>query len=236
MAGRASRPAPAAQLGRVAGQHPGLRFPSPLQREGPGQDDSLRAWALLVHGRAAFPGVSAGLCPVGRPAHAGPRSVRVAAIDDAFRNSRGAGRCFRVSGLPGSRRRRTVEPWHCGSVQRLALMPMRSPRCIWLPAGPPTRACFPPRSSPACVPKTGGGGGHVSLNDPQRRTLIAQDPEGALAVIGFAEVGPSRDDDAEAGTGELMALHVTRSRWRQEWAAHCTTPLSQRSPPGASRL
>lgn len=56
---------------------------------------------------------------------------------------------------------------------------------------------------------------HVSLNDPQRRTLIAQDAEGALAVIGFAEVGPSRDDDAEAGTGELMALHVTRSRWRQ---------------------
>ena len=41
---------------------------------------------------------------------------------------------------------------------------------------------------------------HVSLNDPQRRTLIAQDAEGALAVIGFAEVGPSRDDEQ---TGEL---------------------------------
>ena len=56
---------------------------------------------------------------------------------------------------------------------------------------------------------------HVSLNDPQRRTLIAQAGDGAPAVIGFAEVGPSRDDDAGAGTGELMALHVMQSRWRQ---------------------
>ena len=56
---------------------------------------------------------------------------------------------------------------------------------------------------------------HVSMNDPQRRTLIAQAGDGASAVIGFAEVGPSRDDDTEAGTGELMALHVMQSRWRQ---------------------
>jgi RimJ/RimL family protein N-acetyltransferase len=54
----------------------------------------------------------------------------------------------------------------------------------------------------------------VSLNDPQRRTLIAQDTDDTAAVIGFAEVGPSRDDDAEVETGELMALHVTQSRWR----------------------
>jgi ribosomal protein S18 acetylase RimI-like enzyme len=56
---------------------------------------------------------------------------------------------------------------------------------------------------------------HLSLNDPQRQALIAQDGDGAPAVIGFAEVGPSRDHDAEAGTGELMALHVVQSRWRQ---------------------
>ena len=55
----------------------------------------------------------------------------------------------------------------------------------------------------------------LSLNDPLRRTLIAHDADGAPSVIGFAEVGPSRDNDAVAGTGELMALHVMRSRWRQ---------------------
>jgi RimJ/RimL family protein N-acetyltransferase len=55
----------------------------------------------------------------------------------------------------------------------------------------------------------------VSLNDPQRQTLVAQDDDDALTLIGFAEVGPSRDDDAAAGTGELIALHVFQSRWRQ---------------------
>ncbi len=54
----------------------------------------------------------------------------------------------------------------------------------------------------------------ASLNDPRRCTLIAEDDDAGPALLGFAEVGPSRDDDAEAGTGELMALHVTQTRWR----------------------
>jgi RimJ/RimL family protein N-acetyltransferase len=54
----------------------------------------------------------------------------------------------------------------------------------------------------------------ASLNDPRRRTLIAEDDDAVPALIGFAEVGPSRDDDAGAGTAELMALHVTQARWR----------------------
>lgn len=55
----------------------------------------------------------------------------------------------------------------------------------------------------------------ASLNDPRRRTLVAWDDDAAPALIGFAEVGPSRDDDAGAATGELMTLHVTQSRWRR---------------------
>jgi GNAT superfamily N-acetyltransferase len=55
----------------------------------------------------------------------------------------------------------------------------------------------------------------ASLADPRRCTLIAQDDGWPAALTGFAEVGPSRDDDAGAGTGELMTLHVTQSRWRQ---------------------
>ncbi|MFY9928672.1 MAG: GNAT family N-acetyltransferase [Streptosporangiaceae bacterium] len=55
----------------------------------------------------------------------------------------------------------------------------------------------------------------ASLNDPRRRTLIAEDDDAVLALIGFAEVGPSRDKDAGAGTGELMALHVTQASWRR---------------------
>lgn len=55
----------------------------------------------------------------------------------------------------------------------------------------------------------------VSLNDPRRQTVIAEDDDGAPALIGFAEVGLSRDDDAGALTGELMALHVTQSCWRR---------------------
>jgi ribosomal protein S18 acetylase RimI-like enzyme len=55
----------------------------------------------------------------------------------------------------------------------------------------------------------------ASLNDPQRHTLIAADGEAGSAPIGFAEVGPSRDDDAEAGTGELIALHVAQAQWRR---------------------
>lgn len=54
----------------------------------------------------------------------------------------------------------------------------------------------------------------AALNDPRRRTLLAEDDDAGPALIGFAEVGPSRDDDADAGTGELMALHVTHAHWR----------------------
>lgn len=54
----------------------------------------------------------------------------------------------------------------------------------------------------------------ASLKDPQRQTLIAEDEDVSPALIGFAEVGPSRDDDARAGTGELMTLHVAQPRWR----------------------
>ena len=55
----------------------------------------------------------------------------------------------------------------------------------------------------------------ASLNDPQRHTLIAADGEAGPALLGFAEVGPSRDDDAGAGTGELIALHVAQAQWRR---------------------
>ena len=45
---------------------------------------------------------------------------------------------------------------------------------------------------------------------------IRSDPGSVLvavgpAVVGFAGVGASRDDDAEAGTGELLSLYVTES-------------------------
>jgi RimJ/RimL family protein N-acetyltransferase len=53
-----------------------------------------------------------------------------------------------------------------------------------------------------------------SLNDPRRRVLVAEDDD-PPGLIGFAEVGPSRDDEARTGTGELMALHVMQPRWRQ---------------------
>jgi RimJ/RimL family protein N-acetyltransferase len=54
----------------------------------------------------------------------------------------------------------------------------------------------------------------AALHDPRRRTLVAEDDDAGPALIGFAEVGPSRDDDADAGTGELIALHVTQAHWR----------------------
>ena len=40
-------------------------------------------------------------------------------------------------------------------------------------------------------------------------TWVAGEP-----VLGFASVGPSRDDDAPAGTGELYALYVHPAAWR----------------------
>jgi ribosomal protein S18 acetylase RimI-like enzyme len=55
----------------------------------------------------------------------------------------------------------------------------------------------------------------ASLNDPRRRTLVAADDDAVPALIGFAEIGPSRDDDAEPGTGELIALHVAQAQWRR---------------------
>ena len=54
----------------------------------------------------------------------------------------------------------------------------------------------------------------VSLSDARRRTLIAEHADAVPALIGFAEVGPSRDDDAGTGMGELMSLHVRQSCWR----------------------
>jgi hypothetical protein len=37
----------------------------------------------------------------------------------------------------------------------------------------------------------------------------------AAHLASFAEAGPSQDDDAAAGAGELMARHVIQSRWRR---------------------
>lgn len=39
--------------------------------------------------------------------------------------------------------------------------------------------------------------------------------EGEGGVCGFAGVGPSRDTDTAAGTGELMALYLDPARWRR---------------------
>jgi ribosomal protein S18 acetylase RimI-like enzyme len=55
----------------------------------------------------------------------------------------------------------------------------------------------------------------AALNYPRRCTLVAEDDDAGPAIIGFAEVGPSRDDDAGAETGELMTLHVTQGHWRR---------------------
>lgn len=55
---------------------------------------------------------------------------------------------------------------------------------------------------------------HAALNHPRRCTFVADDNDAWPAIAGFAEIGPSRDDDAGAETGELMALHVTRRHWR----------------------
>jgi RimJ/RimL family protein N-acetyltransferase len=51
-----------------------------------------------------------------------------------------------------------------------------------------------------------------SLRDPARTTFLVEE---GRAVVAFAEIGPCRDADAAPGTGELMALHVAESHWRQ---------------------
>jgi GNAT superfamily N-acetyltransferase len=44
------------------------------------------------------------------------------------------------------------------------------------------------------------------LADPDPGVLVAVDDEGT--TIGFVSVGPSRDDDANPGTGELEAIYL----------------------------
>ena len=50
------------------------------------------------------------------------------------------------------------------------------------------------------------------LADPAARgaTLVA---ELDSAIVGFASVGPSRDDDAAPGAGELWCIYVDPGRW-----------------------
>ncbi len=56
----------------------------------------------------------------------------------------------------------------------------------------------------------------ASLGDRARETFMIQGAEaGTMRLPGFAEIGPCRDDGMPAGTGELIALHVTEGRWRQ---------------------
>jgi GNAT superfamily N-acetyltransferase len=38
-------------------------------------------------------------------------------------------------------------------------------------------------------------------------------PAGARRIVGFVNVGPSRDEGAAASTGELRAIYVLRSHW-----------------------
>lgn len=46
------------------------------------------------------------------------------------------------------------------------------------------------------------------------RVLVSeQEPGGARALTGFASCGPSRDDDAPAGCGELYALYAHPDVW-----------------------
>lgn len=45
-----------------------------------------------------------------------------------------------------------------------------------------------------------------------QHVLVAEGEDG---VCGFASVGPSRDTDTAAGTGELMALYLDPGRWRR---------------------
>ncbi len=50
---------------------------------------------------------------------------------------------------------------------------------------------------------------------------VSKHPEGVAVfedqsgVIGFAAVAPSRDDDAEPETGELMAIYLDPAHWRK---------------------
>ena len=48
---------------------------------------------------------------------------------------------------------------------------------------------------------------------PSRGTLVAEDDVGH--VIGFADLRPTRDDDAPSETGEIVAFYVLPTDWRR---------------------
>lgn len=45
---------------------------------------------------------------------------------------------------------------------------------------------------------------------PRTRTVVAEDGSG---VVGFVNVGPSRDDDADAAAGEVTSIYVLPRAW-----------------------
>src|SRR5690349_10499643 len=49
------------------------------------------------------------------------------------------------------------------------------------------------------------------LGGSDHGTLVAEEDG---RIVGFASVGPSRDDDAAEGEGELLAIYVDPARWR----------------------
>jgi len=118
-------------------------------------------------------------------------------------------------GLPGSRARRGVE------VVRLQIHPATRAdaeaiaRRTWLPTGPAYAGLIPAGVLAGLRAEDRLRRWQVSLSDPQRQTLIARDEDDGPALTGFAAAAPSQDDDAAAGTGELMARHVIQSHWRR---------------------
>lgn len=57
-----------------------------------------------------------------------------------------------------------------------------------------------------------GWGRGVADTDPRAALLVVVDGDD---VVGFAYVGPSRDDDADDTTAELYAIYLHPTRWRR---------------------
>jgi GNAT superfamily N-acetyltransferase len=50
------------------------------------------------------------------------------------------------------------------------------------------------------------------VDDPAQQILVAEEE---ARVVGWLDHGPSRDDDAPAGTGEVYAVYIDAGYWRR---------------------
>ncbi len=96
---------------------------------------------------------------------------------------------------------------HIDDAEQIAVMHVRSWQAAY-------RGAVPQDYLDGLDPATRVEGRRRSVRDadwPRSGTLVATHDDGT--IVGFAHIGPTRDDDADGGVGEVYAIYLAPCAW-----------------------